>query len=269
MRFAMIILALFSIGAGPFGDLYQPSYCLDYELREPARPYEPQAGDVIFYTTNDEIFWNVAYTIAGTADPKHCGVVVRMPDGTFATLECGADDGNRCEVCSIYERMRFHHCNRGRVWARRRKYPLTEEQSCKLTEFAISERGKRFALGRMALLVTPLRARGPLRTQCLGKPLGPHSSYYCAEIVLEALVYAGIIDGETTRPRATFPVDFFLDRSTDRYLNQHISMACFLEPPARWTSNDCPCCRAGKGTYRHPLPEALPVHPYFQRSCGQ
>jgi hypothetical protein len=35
--------------------LYQPAFCMDYELRQPAEPYLPQPGD-IFLATGRE-YW--------------------------------------------------------------------------------------------------------------------------------------------------------------------------------------------------------------------
>lgn len=265
MRYLLLILtALISIGAGPAGDLYQPSYCLDHCFREPARSYVPEAGDIIFYTTDGDLFWDIGYKCAFAGHPYHCGVVVRMPDGTFASLESGPDDSDSVEVMSLVEKLKFHHCHRGRVWVRKRKCPLTEEQSCKLTEFAIQERGKRYALWRMLAQVTPLRLRGPVKTKFTAHTLGPHSSYMCAECIIEALIYGGVLDAEVHRPRATYPMDIFFDRSPNRYLNQNVNLSGSWEPPARWAT-DCECgCKEYKGTFHRPNPAAIPIHPYFR-----
>jgi hypothetical protein len=265
MRTFFAILSLSFVAAGPVGDLYQPSYCLDHEFRAPSKHYEPQPGDLIFFTMDDSVFWDVCYKIAWAGHPYHIGVVVRMPDGTLASLESGPDDSDKVEVMALYERLKFHHCHRGRVWIRQRKTPLTEEQSCRLTQFAIQERGKRYALWRMMAQVTPLRLRAPVRTHFTAKTLGPHGSYMCAECIVEALVFAGVLDGESMRPRATYPIDMFFDRSNNHYLNKNLNLSCGWEPPARWSTDGCENCKAWKGSFHNPNPAGIPVHPYFWR----
>lgn len=263
-RLYCLLLAAASIAAAPYGDVWQSAYCLDYELRGPTLDYQPQAGDIVLYSYEGSILWGVGYKVALSGGPDHSGIVVCMPDGTFGILEAGPDDSLMVQVMSLSERLRFHACNRGRTWVRRRKCPLTDEQSCRLTQFAISERGKNFSLLRLGAQITPMRSRGPLQTSILGRPQGPHYSYICSEIVIEAAVYAGLINPETSRPRATYPEDIFFDRSRNRYLDQHFNLSCTWEPPARLTFEDCPCCKARKGGPFRPNPEAIPSHPWFQ-----
>ena len=263
-RLCTLMFAWACVAAAPIGDLWQPAYCLDYEMRGPTAPYQPQPGDIVCYSYEGSILWGVGYKVALAGGPDHSGMVVRMPDDTLGILEAGPDDSLIVQVCSLAERLKFHHCNRGRVWVRRRKCPLTDEQSCLLTQFAISERGKNFSLLRLGAQITPLRSRGPIRTQFMGKPLGPHGGYICSEIIIESGVYAGIMDRETARPGATYPEDFFFDRSRNRYLDEHFSLAYAWEPPARLTFEDCPCCKARKGFSFRPNPDAIPVHPWFE-----
>jgi hypothetical protein len=263
MTVFLAMLALAANPQAPYGELFQPAYCLDECLRGPARPYDPQPGDIIFFTDDHNHFWDVTYKIAASGHPYHSGVVVLLPDGELATLESGPDDSSLVEVCSLFERLKFHHCNRGRIWIRRRKVALTVEESCRLTEFAITQRHKPYALARLLGQVTPLRSRGPLKTNFMGGCQGPHDCYFCSELVLEALVYAGLMDPVTTRPRATYPRDFFFDSSINPYLRRHLNLSCTWEPPARWCTDECPCCRAPQGHYRSPNPQAIPVPAYF------
>ena len=103
------------------------------------------------------------------------------------------------------------------------------------------QEGKRFALIRLGAQVTPFRSRGPLRTYFIGGPHGPNRrTYFCSETVLEAGVYAGILDPKTTRPSATYPRDIFYDDSWNLYLKKHFNLAPCWDPPARWTSTPCP-----------------------------
>src|SRR5262249_30488336 len=126
----------------------------------------------------------------------------------------------------------------GPLWIRRRCVPLTPEQSARLTRFALTQRGKPFALIRLGAQLTPFRSRGPLRTWVMGRPHGTERcAFFCSELVTEALVYAGLLDPETTRPAATYPRDLFFDQSLNLYLNRHLKLAPAWAPPARWTSN--------------------------------
>ena len=58
--------------------------------------------------------------------------------------------------------------------------------------------------------------------------------------VVEAMVYAGLIDGRTARPSATYPRDLFFDASINRYLDKHLKLYPDWDPPARWTSTPMP-----------------------------
>jgi hypothetical protein len=115
---------------------------------------------------------------------------------------------------------------------------LTLEQSACLTEFALRQDGKWFALGRLGVQLTPFRTRGPLRTYFMGKPHGERFSYFCSELVTEACVAGGLIPAETARPSATYPHDLFFEHSLNPYLRHHFSLADDWDPPARWVS--CP-----------------------------
>jgi hypothetical protein len=216
--------------------VYQPAYSLDALPRPPAAPYAPQAGDIIFFT-DYKIIWKVLFGMAFTGHPYHSSIVVKMPDGSFATFEAGPHDTICVKTCSLPERLQTHD---GTVWVRRRRVPLTEEQSARLTDFALRQDQKRYALGRLALQLTPFRARGPLKTRWLGKAQGEHGSYFCSEAVLEAAVYAGILDPETTRPGATYPRDFFFDESVNPYINKTLKLWPCWDPPQLWTG--CPAC---------------------------
>ena len=79
--------------------------------------------------------------------------------------------------------------------------------------------------------------RFAIRTAFVGKPNGlDRDSYFCSELVVEALVYAGLMDGRTARPSAAYPRDLFMDASPNPYLNKHLKLAPAWDPPARWTS---------------------------------
>src|SRR5262249_12484550 len=80
----------------------------------------------------------------------------------------------------------------------------------------------------------------PLRTYFMGGPHGPNRcSYFCSETVLEACIYAGLLDAKNTRPSATFPRDMFFDNSLNLFLKTHFTLAPCWYPPGRWTSCRC------------------------------
>jgi hypothetical protein len=235
--FTALALTAVAAGADPCpcdSYLYQPSYCLDFELRGPATPHAPQPGDIMLSTDTSK-FWKLAHNLAGTGHPTHSAIVVAMPDGRPGILEGGPHDTLHCRLLEAIPHLKSYEVE-GRVWIRRRAVPLTPEQSCRLTKFALENDGKRFAIGRLGLQLTLFRPRGPVKTYFFGKPYYDRNSYYCSELVMEALVNAGLTDPETARPSATYPRDLFLDRSINPYINKHLKLAPEWDPPARWAS---------------------------------
>lgn len=223
---------------GPFGHLYQPAYSLDAQPRLPAEAYLPRPGDLLL-GSNPNCLWAVAFCIARTDDPGHCALVIALPDGSPAVLEAGSSDRAIVAVTPLQCWFRRY---KGKVWVRRRKTPLADEASNRLTEFALLNDGKRYAALRLLAQMTPFRARGHFRTTYIGQPHGIRRRYYCTEIVLEALVYAGLLDRETTRPTATYPRDIFFDRSSIPHIDRHLGLMCDWHAPALWT----PCPISGR-----------------------
>lgn len=220
----------------PASFLYEPAYHLDHILRGQPHAYTPQPGDIMMYT-DSSIFWEITHDWALAFEPHGSGVVVRRPDGTLGILEAGPNDTFFVRILDMLPHLQEYE-SRGPVWIRKRKCPLTPEQSDALTAFGLRQEWKRFALIRLGAQLTPIRNRGPLRTFILGKPRGDRDSYFCSELVTESLCAAGLIDPKTARPSATYPHDLFYDWSFNLYLNTHFSLAHSWEPPARWMS--CP-----------------------------
>jgi hypothetical protein len=215
--------------------LWQPSYELDFRLRGPTRPYIPQPGDIVL-STDGSLFWLAMHNLAGTSHPTHSMIVFVFPDGRPGILEAGPHDTLKVRTLEALPHL-WSYEREGRVWVRQRTRPLTPEQSARLTQFALTVDGRDFALIRLAGQLTPFRSRGPLNTFWMGKPQGlAKKSFFCSELVVEACVYAGLIDPRIARPAATYPRDLFLDRSLNLYLNQHFKLAPDWAPPARWTS---------------------------------
>jgi hypothetical protein len=223
--------------------LYQPAFCIDYELRGPVEAYHPQPGD-LFMCTGRERWAKWGHYGARAFAPQHSGVVVARPDGSLALLEAGPHNTMHCEVVDLIPQLASYG-EIERVWIRRRCVPLTPEQSASLTAFAMSIEGRRFAFFRMLGQLTVFRCRGPLRTEFMGGPHGDErSSYYCAELTAEACVAGGMLDPVTTRPSASYPRDFFFGQSKNRYINQHLDMSEWY-PPQRWT-----LCPGSECTFR-------------------
>lgn len=218
--------------------LYQPVFKEDYVIRGPARPYEVQPGDIVM-ATDGSVFWTLMHNLAGTSHPTHSMIVFALPDGRPAALEGGPHDTVKCRILETTPHLASYEAV-GRVWVRRRKCPLTPWQSAKLTEFCLAANCKNFALVRLAGQLTPFRTRGPIKTAFVGKPRGlDRDGYYCSELVVEACVYAGLMDARTARPSATYPRDLFFGDSKNPYLHRHLpAMNDWWEAPARWTS--CP-----------------------------
>lgn len=240
MRWAIGLFCLLGSLCGarasaPFGSLYQPAYSMDARPRLPTKAYAPLPGDLLF-GSNPNLIWSTAYLIAGTGGPGHCALVIALPDGSPGVLEAGTSDR---AVVAVWP-LRTWLCRyEGKVWVRRRKTPLDAGASARLTEFALLNDQKRYAVLRLVAQLTPFRARGYFRTSHIGKPHGIRRTYHCSEIVWEALVYTGLADPETTRPTATYPRDMFFDRSPNPHIDRHLGLACGWHIPALWTW--CPC----------------------------
>ncbi len=216
--------------------LYQPSFCIDWEKRLPAEPYVPQPGDIMLRIDNVR-FWRVTHYLALAFDPNGSGIVFQRSDGRMAILEAGPSDVRWVLTLDPLPHLK-EYADVERVWIRRRTAPLTPEESERLTAFAEAQDGKRFAVGRLALQLTPFRPRGPVRTCFMGKPHGERNSYMCTELVCEALIAAGLLDPERTRPSASYPRDLFYGRSLNCFIDRHLDINGGWDPPARWT--DCP-----------------------------
>jgi hypothetical protein len=229
--------------AGPDGErpaasfLYQPAFCIDEELRGPAEAYVPQPGDIML-RLDGSVFWRVTHYMALAFDPNGSAIVFARPDGSLAVLEAGPDDTMWVGTRDLLPHLK-DYADAGKVWVRKRRVPLTADESRRLTEFALAQDGKRFALQRLGLQLTPFRTRGPIRTYFVGRPHGgARLSYFCSELVSEACVAAGLLDPERTRPSATYPHDLFYGRSFNPFIDSHLDVNAGWFPPARWT--DCP-----------------------------
>ena len=225
------------------GELAPPAYSLRHTPPGSRTVYLPQPGDVLLSTTKN-FQATLKYLFAGSWKPTHAGVVVRTRAGSLAVLEAGGARSHEVRLVPLEERPL--RPSDAKLWIRRHDGPLTPEQSARLTEFAETVNGRRYDYRRQLLLATPLRTRGPIRTFFLGKPEGIVDKYFCSQVVVEALAYAGAIDPTLARPSATFPRDLFFDRSLNPFLNRHPTLAAGWAPPALWVVPHGPTVAGGR-----------------------
>jgi hypothetical protein len=234
----LLLGSLVSSGEGGGGSyLYQPAYCIDEVLRQPAEPYWAQPGD-IFLATDRALWARAGHRLALSGPPHHSGLVVARPDGQLAIMEAGPLNSLVVELVDVLGHLSEHEQRGEKVYIRRRKMPLTPEQSARLTQWALAQEGKPFATLRLVMQITPFRTRGLLRTCFVGGPQGDRDKYFCSELVMETLVMLGLRSATDARPSATYPRDLFFDRSCNPVLNAHQDLSEGWYPPARWTS--CP-----------------------------
>lgn len=174
-------------------------------------PYTPQPGDIVLFDAGG-VIWTLLDAIACTLPPDHAGIVVATPEGRLAVLESGPDAHPRVYILDLAARL---HAFKGRVHVRRLKCPLTAEQSACLTEFALAQEGKRYALGRFMRQITPFRARGPLRSKWFGKTDYHSKRWICSELVAAAMSYIGLVDPRVMPANIVYPRDFIDNRYYD------------------------------------------------------
>lgn len=216
------------------GYLYQTAFSTEDPLQGPGRSYIPQPGD-IFLCTDQLLIARIGHKLAGASSPHHSGLIISRPDGSVAMLESGPHDTLWVRVLDLSANLGKYEDEGESIWIRRRKTPLTAEQSRRLTDFAMNQDGKLFAWGRVIGQLTPFRSRGPW-TEWVGGPHGGNRySYFCSELVLESLVAAGLLEPSRTRPAATYPCDLFYGKSANSFINDNLDINAFWEPPAPWS----------------------------------
>ncbi len=230
---ALILTCLAAGGPAPESSVAQPAFCLDDVIRGPLESYVPQPGDIFLAT--DESFWlRLGHAVVGGAGVHHSGYIFARADGRLGLIEAGPFNELVTRIMDPYQHMSNHVARGTIVWVRRRRVPLTAEQSARLTAFASVQEGRRFALARGLSFMTPFTRRGKLRTPFVGRVHGDRPRFFCSELVVESFVAAGLMECATARPSATLPRDLFFGRSGNPYLDRHLNMDAGWYPPTRW-----------------------------------
>src|SRR4029077_4076498 len=108
--------------------LYPAAFCLDDVRREPAEAYVPQPGDIML-RLDGSVFWRVTHYMALAFDPNGSGIVFARPGGSLAVLEAGPNDTMWVSTLDLLPHLK-EYCV-GKVWIRRRRTPLTCEESAR------------------------------------------------------------------------------------------------------------------------------------------
>ncbi len=224
MRGAILSLALLGGLAGlASGQEGKGSYLVqhlkgaDGKFTTASVPYEPSAGDLMFF---DEYkpHWMILYKLVGSDRPHHAALIFRRPNGEFATVEAGPNDTLRCRTLPLLPRLQEFQ---GTLHIRRVKAPITKEQEATLAKWAHEQDGKRYALGRLALQMTPIRTRQPLRKELFGATFTDRSAYMCAELAVAGGTMVGLFDPAKHKGNTIYPRDILHDDNYDISAKYH------------------------------------------------
>jgi len=205
------------LACGQTADKQQGSYVFQYEpgpngqLLARARPYVPQPGDLVFFDDHNKM-WGLCYKTVGSGPPFHSGLVIALPDGTPAIIESGPDDTMWVRILALPSRLQGFE---GDVWIRQVKHPLTPEQNAKLTEWALKQDHKHYALWRLLLQATPIRCRNDLQCKLFGATRLDRNRWLCSELVVAGATVAGLFDSKVHFANAIYPRDIIFDNKYD------------------------------------------------------
>ena len=186
-------------------------------------PYQPQPGDIILYDNFDKVF-HFLFKLVNSSAPTHVAMVVARADGTPALLDLTGPHvvTATVKILDVETRLKSYP---GVIMVRRLREPLTAEQSHALTQFAEAERGKSFAVGRVALLATPFCARTGLRQEWFGRTYPTRQRWYCSELVFAAGAAAQLYDAKAVCANATYPRDLAFDETIDLSRLYHLPVS--------------------------------------------
>lgn len=214
------------------GYLVVPTLDAHGQMQLKVEPYRPMPGDIILYDGLDKVI-NTMLKWVGSGSPSHAAMVIARPDGTPALLEVGPNSRpqafTRTAIVDVAPRMENYL---GVMYVRRLLQPLGAEQSKKLTDFAAAQTGKEFAVGRLALQVTPFRPRVGLRHALFAETRIDRERWLCSENVVAAGTVAGIFDPRVHFANAMYPRDLAYD--------DHYDLSQMYAPMVLWLANPNP-----------------------------
>lgn len=184
--------------------------------------YRPQPGDILLFDSHDA-FMTKVYRCCGTAGPMHAGIVFRKPDGSLGTLEAGTNAVMKVFNFDLETRLREFH---GTILVRQLRQPLSEQQSRQLTEFALLQEGKSYAIGRLILHGLTQRVRSAVSPDFLGRTIVDRNRWICSELVVAAATVAGIWGADDYPANVMYPRDLCYDERFD--------LSPAYESPAMW-----------------------------------
>lgn len=193
-------------------------------------PYYPQAGDILLYDYFNKLY-SVVFRLVGTDMPTHCAIVIERPDGTPAILEVGPNSQpqafTQVAIVEVLARLERYP---GAIMVRRPRQPLGKEQSAELTQFALAQDGKEFAVGRLALQATPFRCRVGLRRALFARTDLDRRRWVCSENVVAAATVAGLLDPKVHFANAMYPRDLAYDEDYDLSATYHEPVLWVADP---------------------------------------
>ncbi|MFO0876201.1 MAG: hypothetical protein U0840_02420 [Gemmataceae bacterium] len=182
--------------------------------------YEPEVGDILLFQSPGGLR-NIAYFLGCSAGVTHSALVVARPDGTLGMLEAPGPD-YPVMISDIPSRRCYH---KGRVWVRKRKCPVTPEQSRCLTEFACRQEGKPFYT--LGVLIPMFGKPIPKhRHRCVKDEELEPDRWFCSPLVVAGLIAGGLLDRCAAKPWFVDPQDL----KTDHWLD----LSCGWQRPYRW-----------------------------------
>lgn len=188
-------------------------------------PYCPQEGDLFFGWGLNPI-GRIVFLSSRAGPPSHVGVVMRQPDGSLGAFESTLREHGKpsgVHIRPIWQRLHSYY---GVIWIRRLKQPLTPEQSCALTTFALSQEGKPFAFLRSAVVPQLFNPLHGLTADSPAKPAFKNrQNWFCSELAISCYIKVGLINPHAVNPAAVLPKNLFNDQLLD--------LGSLWEPPVR------------------------------------